>query len=268
MLGLFLYPLGAVLGLLLSAWGWERASSAETAPNAQQRHAIFFGCVVGAVLGAKLGYWIAEGLTVLHDPALDWRTRILALVQGKTVTGALLGAYAGVELAKRRVRYALPTGDRFALLAPLSLAIARLGCWAQGCCLGVPLPAAAWTMRDALGVPRWPAVPLEFGFNLMFLGWVAWMLARRTAGERAPATLQGQLFHVYLMAYGLFRFAHEFMRETPRWFGPFSGYHVLALALIALGVSGFVRRAGGARRSAQASHAQPTSVDVTQPSLR
>ncbi|HKP57297.1 MAG TPA: prolipoprotein diacylglyceryl transferase family protein [Polyangiales bacterium] len=229
MTGLILYPLGAVLALLLSAWAWERAAPGEDAPNARQRHAIFFGCVVGAALGAKLGFVFAEGLG----------GSVRALLQGKTVTGALLGAYAGVELAKSHVGYHTPTGDRFALLAPLSLSIGRVGCWAQGCCLGLPLPAAAWTLTDAHGIARWPAVPLELGFNLAFLAWVAVILQRR--GERR-SRLWGQLFHVYLMAYGAFRFAHEFLRETPRWFGSISGYHVLSLLIFALGAVGFARR--------------------------
>jgi phosphatidylglycerol---prolipoprotein diacylglyceryl transferase len=245
MVGALLYPLGAVLGLLLSAWGWERAVLPGQAPSTRQRHAIFAGCVLGAVVGAKLGFLFAEGLDIVRNPELDAQMRALALLHGKTVTGALLGAYAGVELAKRRVAYQQATGDSFALLAPLSLAIARLGCWAQGCCLGLPLPAAAWTLTDQSGVPRWPAVPLEFAFNLAFLGWVAFVLWRRRPG--VPARLQGQLFHVYLIAYGLFRFAHEFMRATPHWIGPWSGYHLLALAIVALGAVGFARRAVSSR---------------------
>jgi phosphatidylglycerol:prolipoprotein diacylglycerol transferase len=243
MWGLALYPVSALLGLLLSAWAWERANLYDQAPSASQRHAIFLGCVAGLALGAKLGFIFAEGYSVLHLAAA-WTTRWLILLEGKTVTGALLGAYAGVEIAKRHVGFLHPTGDRFALLAPLSLAIARLGCWAQGCCLGMPLPAAAWTLTDAQGVPRWPAVPLEFAFNLLFLAWVSAHIARRDA----RSTLHGQLFHVYLMAYGLFRFGHEFLRDTPRWVGPWTGYHLLALALFVLGASRFAQRA--ARRPA------------------
>jgi len=45
------------------------------------------------------------------------------------------------------------------------------------------------------------------------------------------------------MAYGAFRFPHEFMRDAPRRMGPWSGYHVLALAVAALGALSFARRA-------------------------
>jgi prolipoprotein diacylglyceryltransferase len=37
------------------------------------------------------------------------------------------------------------------------------------------------------------------------------------------------------MAYGAFRFAHEFLRDDARWAGPVGGYHVIALAMIAVG---------------------------------
>ena len=63
------------------------------------------------------------------------------------------------------------------------------------------------------------------------------------------AILAGQHFHLYLIGYGLFRFAHEFLRATPRVGPGFTGYQVAALAVAALGVSGFIRRAKIHRRS-------------------
>jgi phosphatidylglycerol:prolipoprotein diacylglycerol transferase len=72
---------------------------------------------------------------------------------------------------------------------------------------------------------------------LVFLG-IQWQRTRRGTG-----TLQGQLFHVYLIAYGLFRFGHEFLRATPRLGGGLTGYHWAALAVAALGAVGFIRRA-------------------------
>ena len=52
----------------------------------------------------------------------------------------------------------------------------------------------------------------------------------------------GQRFHIYLIAYGVFRFFHEFLRDTPAILGPFSGYQIAALAIIILGATGFVWR--------------------------
>jgi phosphatidylglycerol:prolipoprotein diacylglycerol transferase len=44
------------------------------------------------------------------------------------------------------------------------------------------------------------------------------------------------------MAYGIFRFVHEFARHTPAIVGPISGYQIAALGLVALGFVGFLKR--------------------------
>ena len=89
-------------------------------------------------------------------------------------------------------------------------------------------------MRDAQGVARWPAVPAELVFNV---GMIVVAIGLRGAGK-----LRGQHFHVFLIAYGLFRFFHEYWRDTPRVVGGFTGYQVGALLVFGLGVGGFVRR--------------------------
>ena len=89
-------------------------------------------------------------------------------------------------------------------------------------------------LRDAQGVARWPAVPLELAFNIAAIV-IFLLLSRR-------GLMRGQHFHLYLIAYGAFRFAHEFMRATPRVVFGMSGYQVAAVACTVLGVWGFVRR--------------------------
>ena len=60
---------------------------------------------------------------------------------GKTVLGALLGGYLGVEVAKKCTGYSKATGDWFALIVPVGIAVGRIGCLMQGCCLREALPA-------------------------------------------------------------------------------------------------------------------------------
>ena len=78
-------------------------------------------------------------------------------------------------------------------------------------------------------------MPVELGFNALAL--ITFLLLRR------KHLLPGQHFHLYLIAYGLFRFAHEFVRATPRVFGPLSGYALAALVTAAFGGIAFVARA-------------------------
>lgn len=223
------YPYGLLMlaGILLSAFVWTRIVSGP------QRHdfrltIIYFSGLLGALLGAKLAFLLAEGWQFRHDT--------VALLSGRSITGGLLGGYAAVEIAKSIVRYPSATGDLFAIVVPMTLILGRVGCLWVGCCPGVECAAHWWTIADATGAHRWPAAAAELGFNASLL---AWALAARRAGWQT-----GNRFHVYLIAYGVFRFGHEFLRDDQRWFGPLGGYHALALAIVVLGVWRYrVRRA-------------------------
>ena len=215
----------AGIGVSLVLWSRLTRRDSRLIPN-------YLGALAGAFLGAKLVYLAAEGWLHWHDP-----NRWVILATGKSITGALLGGYAGVEIVKHVIGYRSPTGDFFAIIAPVSILIGRIGCVLHGCCLGRPCDESWFTVRDAAGLARWPAAQAELIFNAVALGAV--LVLRRWK------LLPGQHFHLYLAAYGIFRFFHEFLRETPAILGPISGYQVAALAVALLGIIGFVRRRKG-----------------------
>jgi phosphatidylglycerol:prolipoprotein diacylglycerol transferase len=190
---------------------------------------IYFAALVSAFLGAKLVYLVAEGWIFWSDPRrwMIWAT-------GKTILGALLGGYAGVEVAKKLTGYTSATGDWFAIVAPVGIVLGRIGCLLHGCCLGRACEPSWWTIQDSMGVARWPAVPMEIAFNLVAVLVLAILRRRRV--------LIGQHFHLYLISYGIFRFGHEFLRATPRVAGLATGYQFAAIAVAILGIVGFVRR--------------------------
>jgi phosphatidylglycerol:prolipoprotein diacylglycerol transferase len=190
---------------------------------------IYLAALAGALIGAKVVYFFAEGFLHLGAPDM-W----LQLATGKSILGGLLGGYAGVELAKRLMGYEGVTGDWFALVAPVGIVFGRMGCWVHGCCEGVACQSAWYTTRDRTGQDRWPAVPVEIAYNLVALA--AFLALRKT--KRLP----GQHFHLYLIGYGIFRFFHEFLREEPRVILGLTGYQIASLAVLALGVIGFLSR--------------------------
>jgi phosphatidylglycerol:prolipoprotein diacylglycerol transferase len=190
---------------------------------------IYIAALAGAFLAAKLVYLAAEGWLHWQDA-----NRWVILATGKSITGALLGGYAAVELAKRLLKYTGTTGDWFAVIAPVGIMLGRIGCMIHGCCLGKVCAASWFTLNDAHGVQRWPASQMEFVFNAVALVVVLLFRWRRI--------LPGQHFHVYLMAYGAFRFGHEFLRDTPQILGRVSGYQIAALALFGLGLLRFIAR--------------------------
>jgi phosphatidylglycerol:prolipoprotein diacylglycerol transferase len=182
---------------------------------------IYIGALVGAFAGAKLAYLFAEGW-------LDWprADRWLRIATGKSVLGGLLGGYAGVELAKKLVGHKSSTGDGFALIVPLGLALGRVGCFFHGCCLGKSGYAGVFATREG----RWPAPMIEGVFQLTMLV-MLFELRRR-------GLLRDRLIFLYFAAYGLFRFLHEFMRETPEMAWGLSGYQIIALGLVWAGWNG------------------------------
>jgi phosphatidylglycerol---prolipoprotein diacylglyceryl transferase len=211
-------------GIFVSVALWSRVARRD-----ERLVFIYIAALAGAFLGAKIVYVAAEGWLHWHD-----ENRWLELATGKSITGALLGGYAAVELAKRFLKYRGATGDWFALIVPLGVMLGRVGCILHGCCLGRACDPAWFTMNDAGGAARWPAALVELLFTaLMFF--TALFLQRKKL-------LPGQHFHIYLMAYGTFRFAHEFLRDTPEILGPISGYQIAALAIVVLGASGFWQR--------------------------
>jgi phosphatidylglycerol:prolipoprotein diacylglycerol transferase len=218
------YTLLLLVGIGVSALTWKRLATSD-----RRLPWIYAAALVSALAGAKLAFFVAEGWAWWNQPE-----RWIVLLTGKSILGALLGGYLGVECAKRWTGYTKPTGDLFAVIVPIGIVIGRFGCLMQGCCPGVVMEVSWFTTLTPDGFYRWPAVPAEILFNLLaILGF---------AVLRAGHWLTGQHFHVYLMAAGLFRFFHEFFRDTPRIVGGWSGYQFLSLAVFAVGAIGYWRR--------------------------
>jgi phosphatidylglycerol:prolipoprotein diacylglycerol transferase len=150
------------------------------------------------------------------------------------------------------MKYRAATGDWFALIVPASIVLGRIGCVLHGCCQGRACDESWFAVHDVTGHPRWPAAQAELIFNATAFC-VVLLLRRRKI-------LPGQHFHLYLIAYGIFRFFHEFLRETPKILGPISGYQVAALAVALLGIAGFEYRR---RRRLQFVNVDPPSTRLT-----
>ncbi len=229
-------------GIVVSILMWSRVARRDG-----RLPLIYVAALFGAFAGAKIVYLAAEGWLYWNDP-----NRWIILATGKSITGAFLGGYAAVEIAKRALGYKTATGDWFAVIAPLGIMFGRVGCMVHGCCLGEVCAPSWYTMNDSHGVARWPAAAVELIFNAIMLG-VALLLKRFKI-------LPGQHFHIYLMAYGTFRFVHEFLRDTPRIVGPFSGYQIAALAVAALGAVGFILRRRKAMPESASTVADPRTA--------
>ncbi|HYP99704.1 MAG TPA: prolipoprotein diacylglyceryl transferase family protein [Polyangiaceae bacterium] len=208
--------LALVIALLLPS------ARSKVPPDARRTYAVLqFITLAGALFGAKLAMLAGD---------LGWPVRAVDTEQlvfsGRSITGGLLGGFLAAEFAKPWLGWREPPNDWFATKLLLSIAIGRVGCVFAGCCRGI---ATDWPLYVAYsdGIPRVPVSALECGFHaLLAVGF--FMLYR---AERC----RGRLFAGYLVLYGIWRFAFEPLRETPKFLGGASVYQAIALLLVVAG---------------------------------
>jgi phosphatidylglycerol---prolipoprotein diacylglyceryl transferase len=175
--------------------------------------------IVGAALGAKLGYWIEDPRNAFADFP-DWRH----LLEGKTIVGALLGGLIGVESIKRAIGVRDSSGDAFALPLMIGIAIGRIGCFLAGLgdhTYGNPT-SLPWAVDFGDGIPRHPTQLYEIAFL------IALAIAIRI--RRAAFVQPGDRFRAFMIAYLGFRLCIDFIKPMPiAYFGVVSGIQLLCL---------------------------------------
>ncbi|MBL8889265.1 MAG: prolipoprotein diacylglyceryl transferase [Planctomycetaceae bacterium] len=218
-----------LLGLFVSVvlWAKRPRQSSDNVP-------ILMGGLIGGFLGAKLSFVLSEWAVWRDSPWL-----LVQLLYGKSILGGLLGGWAGVEIAKLMTGLKQRTGDEFARIIPVGIGMGRLSCLAHGCCLGQESDALPWPsigkFLESIGMQRWPAPVVEIGFQILFL--------ITSYSLRNKPSLRDQHFHLYMISYGLFRFCHEWLRDTPRYFGDsFSPYQLIAATCFIAGMWAFWKR--------------------------
>jgi prolipoprotein diacylglyceryltransferase len=188
---------------------------------ADEDRSIWIGvaAIIGAALGAKLGYWIEDPRHAFAGFP-DWRH----LLEGKTIVGALLGGLIGVETAKRAIGATGSSGDAFALPLIAGIAIGRIGCFLSGLndhTYGNPsrLP---WAVDFGDGVPRHPTQLYEIAFLVA----LAALLVRRHARFERP----GDMFRAFMIAYLAFRLLVDAIKPLPFAYAGFlSGIQLLCI---------------------------------------
>jgi phosphatidylglycerol:prolipoprotein diacylglycerol transferase len=182
---------------------------------------VLAAAVMGAAVGSKVLAWIEswpDYWAVRNDPS-RW-------LGAKTIIGGLLGAWIGVEIAKRVLHVRRNTGDGFVLSLIVGIAIGRIGCFLTG------LPDHTYGIETSLpwgvdfgdGIRRHPTQLYE---SVLMIPLGLALLWR----SRQPHP-NGELFRLFLLVYLTYRFFVEFIKPTWR---PYLGLSALQIAS-ALGV--------------------------------
>ena len=193
---------------------------------------IIVGAIFGALAGAKLLAWAEsprDFLAALGTPAM---------FGGKTIVGGLLGGWAGVEIAKKRLGVTRSTGDAFVFPLAFGICVGRIGCFLTGlsdqtCGTHTSLP---WGVDFGDG-PRHPTQLYE----ILFISFLAIVLAVRYR----LAYTNGQTFRLFIAGYLLFRFGVEFVKPSYKPYLGLSAIQIASLAgVVAAIVQGHRQRSG------------------------
>jgi phosphatidylglycerol---prolipoprotein diacylglyceryl transferase len=174
---------------------------------------ILFLGVLGVILGGRLGYVLFyKPLEYLHNPL-----GVFAVWEGgMSFHGGLVGVMvAMVWFARTRQRPWLQVMDFVAPCVPTGLAAGRLGNFINGELWGrVADPSLPWGMvfRGAGDLPRHPSQLYQFLGEGVLLFVLLWFYASRPR-------YTGQVAALFVVGYGVLRFAVEFFREPDAHLG-------------------------------------------------
>lgn len=110
--------------------------------------------------------------------------------------------------------------DVFTISLVLTLFFARINCLVAGCCLGAAIPGTGF---------RWPTREIELLYDAVF---IALLMPHVLRGE-----WRGEIFPLYMVSYGCFRFVIEFFRVSSNAVGLFHIAHLWAFIAAVFGVS-------------------------------
>lgn len=180
-------------------------------------------------LGMK--WYAALCCSILHVAYGVFCVKAFAVLEGNPVSNgamSLFGAvffmpvayWLGAKIFKRDTRTVF---DLFTVPLVFTLACARVNCLFAGCCKGLVIPFIhSHTVR-------WPVRETELVFYAVLLAF----FVIRTFKNKT----NGELYPIYLMAYGVFRFVIEFFRESDHILGLFHISHLWAMLALIIGAS-------------------------------
>lgn len=205
-----------------------------------------FYAALGGVLGGRIGYALFYNFPAYLDRPLD----ILKVWEGgMSFHGGLIGVLIAIAwFASRTGRSFFQVSDFLAPVVPLGLMAGRLGNFINGELWGAPsrLPwAMVFPDPRAGGIPRHPSQLYQAFLEGLLLLLILWWFSSR---PRPAAAVSG----LFLLGYGLARFAVEFVREPDAHlgylaFGWVTMGQVLSLPMVVAGLIllGLARRRAG-----------------------
>ncbi|MEY4375672.1 MAG: hypothetical protein RJB26_222 [Pseudomonadota bacterium] len=200
------YGLMYLLGFLAAWWlGRRRAALPGATWTPEQVDDLIFNAMLGVVLGGRIGYLLFYGRDRVAE---DWHYIWRIWEGGMSFHGGLVGVLVAIAWFARSCGKRI--ADVFDFMAPLpaiGLATGRIGNFINGELWGKPTTAAwGFLVKTPAGPQVLHASQLyEAALEGVALFVILWLYTSRPRWRWAPSGL-------FLLGYGVFRFAVEFVR--------------------------------------------------------
>ncbi len=226
-----------------AAWflGRKRAAKPNSGWTAVQVDDLITYCVLGVVVGGRIGYVLFYDFsTLIQDPLVLFKV----WQGGMSFHGGAIGVTLGFWFfAKKHGKSFFRVADFIVPLAPIGLFAGRIGNFINAELWGKPtdLPwGVLFPEPLAGGVPRHPSQLYEASLEGITLFTILWIYSRKERPSGAVSAL-------FLIFYGCFRFLVEFVREPDVQlgyiaFGWVTMGQVLSLPMILFGIALFYWR--------------------------
>ena len=214
-----------------AAWylGRRRAARADSPVTPVQVDDLIFYGALGVILGGRIGYMLFYGFDQIVENPLN----IFRIWEGgMSFHGGFLGVLAAMWLYARRLgKGFFQLTDFVAPLVPIGLGAGRIGNFINGELWGAPARVPWAFIVD--GEPRHPSQLYEAGLEGLALFLILWIYSARPRPVMSVSAL-------FLLGYGVFRFAVEFVRLPDAHlgylaFGWLTMGQVLTLPMLVLG---------------------------------
>lgn len=167
---------------------------------------------LGVIAGGRAGWWIFYNR---HDGAPEpWYEPLAIWHGGMSFHGGLIGVAMMLFIWSWRKRAPFwNIADCLALVTPIGLFLGRLANFINGELVGRPSSVPWAVVFPGESISRHPSQLYEAfleGPVLLFVLWMLWRLRRPS---------EGQIAALFLVCYGVFRFAVEFTRQPDEQLG-------------------------------------------------
>ena len=202
------YGLGYSLGFILAGFLLMRICKRwEIKFTLDSLLTLLIACMFGTILGARFGYVLFYGDGYYYSHPAE----IFAFTQGgMSFHGGITGFAIGVLITSRITKMPFLTlGDLCAICAPIGLGLVRCANFINGELWGSTTDLPWGVVFDGAGpLPRHPTQLYEAFLEGVVLLVVLYLLARRK-----PPLPRGSFLGIFLIGYGIFRIAVEFIRQ-------------------------------------------------------